>query len=245
MTSDPLARLGRLLTASEAAALAARFEDGDTMSQALQVISLSRRPEVRGALEDAGVTTWQLAVSLPVLRAIHGAASRPTEVRPVWTTPGNLAGYGNLTTSIKDLVLSARHCVTCSTFNFQKSSALWDALTEVSARGTVDVRVYVDTHAAGANGWPSAPTVDEIAAQFPGAHVFRSGMMSGKPVRNHAKFVAVDHQFMVVTSANFSFSAEQMNVELGLRIDDASLVQQVERQLLEIENLVYVAVTSD
>ncbi|HHU10364.1 MAG TPA: hypothetical protein GXZ60_10170 [Intrasporangiaceae bacterium] len=104
-------------------------------------------------------------MAVPILRAIQGANSRATQISPVWTLPGHLADYGGLTSSVKDLVTSARVSVTCSTFNFQKSSALWDALREVAARGTVDIRVYLDTDAAdgpacsaNARTWPWSAT---------------------------------------------------------------------------------------
>lgn len=239
MNSEPLSRLGALLTAAEATKLATRFADGDTLTSAVQGISATRRGEVRAALEASDVVPANLALALAVLRSIQGAATRITEVSPVWTLPGHLADYGGLTASIKDLVLAARHSVICSTFNFQKSSALWGALREVAARGTVDVRAYLDTQAAEQQKWPSAPTLSEVAAQLGGAQVFRTRELDGKPIRNHAKFIAVDHQFLIVTSANFSISAEQFNVELGLRVDDAPLTQRVEQQLIDLEKVLY------
>ena len=164
---------------------------------------------------------------------------RQTQVSPVWTLPGPLADYGGLTSSVKDLVTSARVSVTCSTFNFQKSSALWEALAEVAGRGTVDMRVYLDADAADGPGWASTPTSAEVAAQLTGARVFRTRKLNGKQVRNHAKFIAVDHQFLIVTSANFSWMAEQHNVELGLRVDSRPLTEMVEKQLLDAEPSVY------
>jgi phosphatidylserine/phosphatidylglycerophosphate/cardiolipin synthase-like enzyme len=60
-----------------------------------------------------------------------------------------------------------------------------------------------------------------------------------EPVRNHAKFIAIDHRFMLVTSANLSWSAEYGNVELGLLIDDRSLTEAVEGEMLDVEELLY------
>jgi phosphatidylserine/phosphatidylglycerophosphate/cardiolipin synthase-like enzyme len=238
--SDPIARLGQLLTGSEAAKLAARFSDGDTLTQALQGLAVGRRPEVRAALDAASVVPDNLALALPVLRAIQGAATaRTTGISPIWTLPGYLADYGALTTSIKDLVLTARQSVTCSTFNFQKSSALWAALREVAARGTVEVLVYLDTHAADEGTWAGSPTSAEVAAQLVGAHVFRTRQVDGNLVRNHAKFIAVDHQFLVVTSANFSISAEQHNIELGLRVDSRATTEMVENQIFDAQTTLY------
>lgn len=236
--SSALVQLGRLLTGSEAAKLAARFSDGDTLTQALQGVSIARRSEVRAALEAAAVVPDNLAVAVPVLHALQGSGTRISHVSPMWTLPGHLADYGGLTTALKDLVLTARNSVMCSTFNFQRSSSLWGALREVASRGTVDVRVYMDTAAAAG---PSAysPSCEEVADQLAGAKVFRTRALNGKPVRNHAKFVAVDHQFIVVTSANFSMSAEQRNIELGVRLEQPAVGEMIEQQMLDLVSTVY------
>ena len=136
VSEDAVRRLGELLTGTEADQLAELYREGLTLTQALQAVSASRRQDVRAQLEAAGVVPGN-PVAVPVLRAVQGANARRTSIDPVWTLPGYLADYGTLTTSLKDLVLSARHAVTCSTFNFQKSSALWEALREVALRGTV------------------------------------------------------------------------------------------------------------
>ncbi|MFC6023846.1 phospholipase D-like domain-containing protein [Plantactinospora solaniradicis] len=61
----------------------------------------------------------------------------------------------------------------------------------------------------------------------------------GTRVRSHAKFLAIDHRFLLVTSANFSWSAEHVNVEFGLLIDDRHLTEAVEREMLEAEDQLY------
>jgi len=37
---------------------------------------------------------------------------------------------------------------------------------------------------------------------------------------SHAKFVIIDHSIMLRTSANFSYSAEHLNREFGVLIED-------------------------
>jgi len=46
-------------------------------------------------------------------------------------------------------------------------------------------------------------------------------------------------QRAVVTSANFSWSAEYGNVELGVLIDDPNLADRVEREMREAEEVLY------
>lgn len=244
MSEDAVRHLGQLLTGTEAQQLADLYADGASLTQALQTVSSSRRQDVREALEASGMVPRHPA-AVPVLRAIQGANARQTTISPVWTLPGYLADYGSLTTSLEDLVLAARHSVTCSTFNFQTSSSLWKALRDVAGRGTVDVRVYLDAKAAEGNpGWGVTPTCEEVAKHLAGAKVLRTRKTNGKPLRNHAKFVAIDHRFLIVTSANFSKSGEQHNIELGLRIDSRSLTERVEKQLLDAEPSLYEVVAS-
>jgi phosphatidylserine/phosphatidylglycerophosphate/cardiolipin synthase-like enzyme len=44
---------------------------------------------------------------------------------------------------------------------------------------------------------------------------------------------------MLITSANFSYSAENTNVEIGLRVDDPTLSESVEEQMFEKRGVLY------
>jgi phosphatidylserine/phosphatidylglycerophosphate/cardiolipin synthase-like enzyme len=232
--------LAAYLTGNEADELAAHLAGGDTLTQALKAIGQARRNQVRQLLADAGLGAANLPVTVAVLRAIQGAHSHATQITPVWTAPGGLIQHGQLTASVYHLVTAAHESVICSTFNFQRSSALWTALGEVAARPEVAVRIYVDTNAADRHPENWSPITTQIAAELHGAVVLRTKTTGpGDPPRNHAKFIAVDHQFLLVTSANFSRSAEQFNIELGLRIDDPILTQSVESQMRSLEAQLY------
>jgi hypothetical protein len=229
MTDDALRRLGSELTAVEAAKLAERLDEEWPLSKALESISSLRKQFVAGLLRDAGLGAG--AGTVAVLRAIEGANTRTTTIEPVWTVPGGGADTGRLTSSVVELVLSARTSVTCATYNFEESSSLWAGLREVAARPGLAVMVYVDSVAC------VSPA--KIAAQMPAARVLASKSVDGKHVRSHAKIVCVDHRFLVVSSANLSASGELYNVELGLRVDDPALAQLVEAQLRDIEKDCY------
>jgi phosphatidylserine/phosphatidylglycerophosphate/cardiolipin synthase-like enzyme len=235
MTAAALGALGAELTAVEAGALAERFAAGFSVGKALQAVSGTRRDRVQTLLLEAGLTGD--ATTVAVLRAIEGANRRTTSVEPVWTLPGNRADFGRLTTSVADLVLSARTSVTCTTYNFEESSSLWEGLREVAGRPGVAVTVYVDAKAC------AKRTPQAIATQLPSARVLASTTLDGRHVRSHAKIVCVDHRFLVVSSANLSASGELYNVELGLRVDDPALSQLVEAQLSDIEKDCYDLVT--
>jgi len=232
-------QLGLFLTGTEAKEIADHLDDGDTLTAALRVVSPGRRAEVRALLQVVSGGADAPHVAAAALRAIEGARSAPTTVDPLWTMPGHLAQHGRLTHSVAYLVDSARHSVVCSTFNFQRSSGLWKALRQAAQRPEITMRVYLDTNAAdkGHRAW--SPTTDEVAAHLRPATVLRTRRFDGRPTRNHSKFICVDHRFLLVTSANFSWSAENGNLELGVLIDNPNLAEAVEHEMRQVEDFVF------
>lgn len=240
--TEALHRLGEYVTGTEAGDVADRLEDGETLSASLQSVVGPRRGELRGLLREAGLGIEDVTRTVAVLRAVAGARSGSSSVTPLWTMPGHLAQGGPLTSSLAHLVEGARTSVTCSTFNFQRSSSLWDALREASERPEMTVRVYVDGRAALSGR--GTPTTREVAQHLRGATVLESTSLKNRHVTSHAKFLAIDHRFLLTTSANFSSSAELYNVEFGVRIDDAGLTEAVEREMREAEGQIYVRIRS-
>jgi phosphatidylserine/phosphatidylglycerophosphate/cardiolipin synthase-like enzyme len=239
---DPAAArtLGQLLTGTEAREIADRLADGDTLTAALKVVAVGRRPEVRALLEHGAASGAPgTAHIVAVLRAVEGARSITTALDPLWTMPGHLAQAGPLTSSVTHLVDNSRQSITCSTFNFQRSSGLWKALRRAARRPEIEVRVYLDTQAADQHPKTWSPTTAEVAAHLRPGIVLRTKDFDGAHIRNHAKFLAIDHRFLLVTSANFSWSAEHGNVEFGVLIDNPNLTESVEREMRRTEDLLY------
>jgi len=54
----------------------------------------------------------------------------------------------------------------------------------------------------------------------------------------------IDHRFLLVTSANFSWSAEQRNVEFGVLLDNPNLAESVEAAMRKAESILYEVVSS-
>lgn len=227
-----------MLSGTEARLVAEALEDGDTLSSAFSVLASDRRSAATALVAAAGMK-FSLDGLAQVLRAVEGARSTTTRIDTLWTMPGHLAQAGALTTSLVSMVEGARTSVVCSTYNFQKSSGMWTALRDAALRTGVSVRVYVDTAASAGD---ATPTVEDLAEWLAPAVLLRTATFDGKPVRNHAKFLSVDHRWVVITSANFSWSAEYGNVELGVRIDDPNLADRVEREMREAETALYSAV---
>ncbi|MFC0864936.1 DISARM system phospholipase D-like protein DrmC [Sphaerimonospora cavernae] len=221
--------LGQRLTSTEAKGIVDRLSDGDTLTTALRVVPTARRAEIRALLAQLGKDAV-----VAVLRAVEGARSITTALSPIWTMPGHLARSGPLTSSAVDLVDGARQSITCSTFNFQRTSRLWEALRQAAQRPEIALRVYLDTRAADSSTG-RGPSTTQVAAHLAPGIVLRTTEFDGTYVRNHAKFLIVDHRFLLTTSANFSWSAEHGNIEFGLLIDNPYLAETVERELLRAE----------
>lgn len=236
-----LAELARAVTRVEAGALAARLERGASAAQVVSAVGSGRRALVRRVLEANGQSTRsELATALRCVAAAK--EDRPT-TQLVWTAPGDLAGSGGLTSSLRHLVDGARESVVCATYNFQRSSAQWEALRVAAARPDLTVRVYLDQHAADGDGRSWTPTTQQVADELVGATVLRSRPWRGERTRTHAKFVVIDERVLVLTSANFSASAERYNVELGVQVEDAVAASAVVRQMRELEEHLFEAVT--
>jgi phosphatidylserine/phosphatidylglycerophosphate/cardiolipin synthase-like enzyme len=220
MPPDPYEALGAYLTANEAIGLAVLLAAGQHTAHALREINPARRDEARELLAAAGLSHTDLDRSLAVLHAIAGSKAAHRDLIPVWTMPGNEATVGHLTSEFHRLVQAARQSVTCATYNFEPTSQMWAVLKAASQQPGVVVTVYVDGDMA---------DVDKIKAQLQPATVYRSAVLpSGKQAVSHAKFIIIDHAVLLLTSANFSFSAENRNIELGLRIQDPALAGSVE-----------------
>lgn len=241
-TVDPATALGVFLTGGEAGALADRLADGYTLTAALRNVGEGRRTEARrllNALSDFGTDV------VPVLRAVQGSRSVVTAVTPVWTMPGFLAQSGHLGRSVADLIGYARTSITCSTYNFQSSSALWPALRAAVDRPHLSLRIYVDGPAADRKTRRSSVTTRQIADHLRPAVVLRTRSTAAGPVLNHTKFIAVDHRFLLVTSANFSWQAENRNVEFGVLLDNSALAESVERQMRQAEGSLFEQVPAE
>ena len=61
----------------------------------------------------------------------------------------------------------------------------------------------------------------------------------GGTVVSHTKFIIVDHEVVLLTSANFSYSAENRNVEFGLLIQDNGLAASIESTMASKHGSLY------
>jgi phosphatidylserine/phosphatidylglycerophosphate/cardiolipin synthase-like enzyme len=225
------AALGEYLTADEARGIAAVLGVGEHISRALMEVNQSRRQVAARLLAEAGLGHSDADRSVAVLTAIAGAKRGDRTSTPVWTMPGNEADVGRLTSEFHRLVAAARMSITCATYNFEPTSRMWTVLKDASEQPGVVVIVYVDGDRA---------DIERLKEQMPRVTIYRSANLpDGRHVVSHAKFVVIDHRLMLLTSANFSLSAETRNVELGLLVDDVDLASSVESMMASKQGTLY------
>jgi phosphatidylserine/phosphatidylglycerophosphate/cardiolipin synthase-like enzyme len=232
MTTEPYAALGAFLTAYEAERLAMVLAAGETTGRALREVHAARRTEAKRLLAAADLGQQRADISVAVLRAIAGARAIRTTVTPVWTMPGSEATAGRLTSEARRLIDDARMSIVCSSYNFTPNSRMWTALRDASSRPGVAVTVYLDA---------TVGSTDAVAANLPNATVYRTVQRPGTDRRlvSHAKFVIIDRALVLLTSANFSHSAEHSNIELGLLVHDTALAASIESLLRSKHGVLY------
>jgi hypothetical protein len=230
MPEDPFAALGAYLTSTEAEALAVLLENGQHVTLAANAVNQSRRDQAKHLLADAGISHADPKLARAVLCAVAGAKSVLHDLIPVWTMPGNEADTGYLTGEFSRLVRDARVSITCATYNFETTSQMWDALKEAAERPGLAVTVYLDANVSNAAA---------VKARLAKATVYRSSNIGGKPIRSHAKFVIIDHTLLLLTSANFSWTAENRNIEFGILVHDAALAASVEATMASKHSTLY------
>jgi phosphatidylserine/phosphatidylglycerophosphate/cardiolipin synthase-like enzyme len=237
MAADPYAELGGFLTAYEAERLAGALRAGDTIAQAVKEVHASRRGEAKRLLAEADLGPHRVETSVALLHAIAGARAVRAVITPVWTMPGTEATVGRLTGETQRLIDEARMSVVCSSFNFTPHSGMWTALRAASLRPGVSITIYLDAQA----GAPS-----DVAAHLPKATVYRTRTMPGadRPLVSHAKFIVLDRALTLLTSANFSHSAENTNIELGLLVNDSALAASIESLMRSKHGVLYEQVTA-
>jgi hypothetical protein len=107
----------------------------------------------------------------------------------------------------------------------------WTAATKDQGEG-----IFLPLDETAVAGWESRVLGSDLWEAHRQAH---RRNFDGRQVRNHAKFLAIDHRFLLVSSANFSWSAEYGNVELGVLIDNQNLTESVERAMRDIEDRLF------
>jgi phosphatidylserine/phosphatidylglycerophosphate/cardiolipin synthase-like enzyme len=166
------------------------------------------------------------------------AMDEADRVSLVWTGPA-IAGIAARQTilALRDLIASARHEILLIGYAFTRGAAPLVAEVDAAARRGVSV-------------WLIANTPDQLRLfrRLPHGSVRASALASHGDIRPtlHAKVTIVDGARMLLTSANFTSSGFNWNVELGVLVEGGSVRDAVAvfTRLRDLGLLVDVSVTS-
>ena len=149
--------------------------------------------------------------------------------------PGNEATVGHLTSEFHDAVTARPH--------------LGD-LRDLQLLADIEHVGCAQDSVRRARAWSSASTSTPTKAIPPASRrdcrgprcTGRRNLPDGQPIVSHTKFIIVDHEVVLLTSANFSYSAENRNVEFGLLIRDNGLAASIESTMAGKRGTLYQAV---
>lgn len=203
------------------------------------------------------VTCWKASfpivssVALGVaIQALRYAAKYRTHAEVCWSGPVNsLQGFRTTAEAYRDLISKATKTALVVSFAVGEVESLRDSLEAALSRG-VQVRLVLEDFNVFTQGsWRS-----QFSAL--GSQVLADGAIFVWPKSNrrqqegriygsmHVKCLVVDEQAILLTSANWSGSAMQDNMELGVAITDLEMARSVVEhfdQLITIGVLVPVA----
>lgn len=182
---------------------------GLTSRQASDLASFSK--QVAGLVPES-VAAMMLDASSSSRSLATGEADR---VSLVWTGPA-IAGITARQTilALRDLVASARHEVLLIGYSFSRGAASLVAEVEAAAQRGVSVWLVAN-----------APDQLRVFRRLPPGSVRASALASQGDIRPtlHAKVTIVDGARMLLTSANFTSSGFNWNVELGMLVEGGSV----------------------
>jgi phosphatidylserine/phosphatidylglycerophosphate/cardiolipin synthase-like enzyme len=222
--------IAKLITASEAERLAAGFNTGQPISQLINIVNIDLRKEIRPYLEEIKnkkskdeASDFFLALSLMGKKYI-------SEIDIVWSGPKSPGAEGRTTWGVaSELVNSAVEEVYAATYSASNQSPYLKSMVKALERGVL-ITCLVDPQRQ-----PESANV--IKKLLPSARLLRMKNFEKDDWSSmHSKFVVVDYQKILITSANFSKVAADTSLETGILLNNSSLALQMKKhvdQLLE------------
>lgn len=221
----------------------------DAPRMALQRLGLSR------AAEDAAAATlatlraegWSAPQVARLVGAIAAERARTEHARDdltiVWSGPETVGAENRDSGRVlEELFADATESVLIAGFNFQGGEHFAALAAAMAARPALSVEVYAHVFIAPGEDLGRALAAHDAALRkalgalpLQRVRCFRpSGALldaaRDRRFNLHAKCVVADRRRVLVTSANFTFTAQERNVELGLRLEDPRIADRVHAQ---------------
>ena len=200
------------------------------------------------SLQALGFTPATLALTIDAL-AEHAAARQRAldQIQMVWTSPDEEGpNVRDTSVVVRQLLLEARQSLWISTYSIFNGSDVFQPLADAwSVRPELDVVLILNVPADGSNGVYGGAAVYKCARAFWKYHwpwakrpnVFYDPRgpekAEGMSACQHAKCILVDGATAFITSANFTESAQERNIELGVLFRDNPRVAESIRSKFE------------
>jgi phosphatidylserine/phosphatidylglycerophosphate/cardiolipin synthase-like enzyme len=187
------------------------------------------------SLETLGFTPATLAVTLDALADEAVTRQRALDqIQMVWTSPDEEGPHVRDTSVVvRQLLSEARQSLWISTYSIFNGRDVFQPLADAwSARPELNVVLILNVPPDDNNGLYGGAAVDKCAKAFWKYHwpwarkpdVFYDPRgpekAEGVPACQHAKCILVDGATAFITSANFTESAHERNIELGVLFRD-------------------------
>lgn len=165
----------------------------------------------------------------------------------VWTGPDRHGSTARDTAVVlRELFERAQHRVILAGYSFSNAKTLLEPLHRAMVERAVDVRFFVHIEQAKRLHDPPEAYADEALARFradqwpfagpcPRLYYDRRALTPGPPwSKLHAKCVVVDDRHAFVSSANFTYSGQEQNIEVGVLLDDPIFAEHLANQWMRL-----------
>ncbi len=215
---------------------------GERASLPAIIASPGARVRISGLIEawDSAPTVGPTSLAW-ALRAASDADERRRHeqtIELVWTGPSPEGTVLRRTDQVLlDLIRSARHTLHIMTFAAYKIPILNEAMLE-AARSGVDISLIFETADAGKVAFAATQAVGEELESLCNTYVWppekRSRDAAGRYGSLHAKCAVADEETLLISSANLTEFALNLNMELGLLVRGGDLPGRIAGHLLRL-----------
>lgn len=184
-----------------------------------------------------GLSQEEVAACLHGLAAGYAQRDRDPEVSLVWSGPSShQVPVRSTDRALVGLIADARTELVLMTYAARRYPPLTQAMQDAAARG-VGLDIVVET----LQGAGSALSGDEPASAFtdvPGARLWHwpLGQRAEPGAKAHAKLAVADRRTLLTTSANFTQSGVDRNIEAGTLIRGGSAPARAAEHIAELQS---------
>jgi len=188
------------------------------------LLALANRNGLEEALQGVGQSPGDLLRLVLAMRATDaGSSPTPAPTEFVATLPDGVATGTRPTGIVVDEICrSARSTLLLMGYQIRVSSGIHEHLNSAAARG-VTVTLVCDREDTGWNSvvrdWLPGTSKPRVLINPPGPTPGQIGKM-------HCKVLCADGRDLLITSANFTWTGHNANIEYGVRLTDAKSAKQ-------------------